>query len=408
MISLKIIRYFEKEKQNMRKHHLLLAYIFMAIFSFTSIAMDGADIMNGPSRKNRVFGKIKAVFSRHSHETTPAHGDTRPNGESANLAAQHQKPPEGLDPRKQEASLFSETFPGADAMTSVKVHERGPMGVPHALTDHAVSVCTIQDHAYKEQICLVYLGKDSLVYAVQSHDLLHWTKPIKVFGDEIQASTYVHCVAFKYQPYVFCGGKITFLKDGINWAPPYNLEHWENSLFVTMQAHNDTIYAAHTGKDHHLYFTSSEDAVHWKPLKRIGKWETQLPVCLVYESAIQAACVTNTGSTFIASLAHEWNYIPQSKDSMWKTKHPISLCEYGNNLWVAHLGENNKVYISVTRNAYNEDKEWSEANLLKIVQTDQSVCLFEHTLYKPEYDKSIFITYTGLDGQVYITSPASH
>lgn len=385
----------------MKKHHLFLTYIFLAMFSLSTIAAEQQE-------KKSVFSGLKAKLSgNYKKEKTP---------QPVLHANAEQQPVQHIQV-KQKKLEFLEVFPGVDQSEGVNVEKLGPIGVPYAITDHAVSVCTVQDPSYQNMTLLTYLGKDALVYAVLTKDLKHWTKPTKVFGDEPQTSTYIHCAAFNFQPYVFCGGKLTFSKDGVVWEEPYPLEHAENSLFVTMCQEDNLLVAAHTGKDHFIHLSTSEDARKWKPLRKVCSWQTKMPVCLIPKREMWIGWVPDSETIYTATVVtnfndhgwDQWSSSTKGNEIKWEAKHAIKMaigaCVYDRSVEIVFLGENNKVYFSYT---HNNGMDWSEAKPLKSITTDQPLCIFDHTFYKSDYRKRLFFAYTGLEGQVYIISQNSN
>jgi hypothetical protein len=397
----------------MRKHHLLLAYIFMIIFSLPSITMDGSVTVDGAPREHHgIRGKLKSLFTPHHREAPPPppskHEDTRPAAPRTNvvspaLGAHLQGMQDGVDRRKQEASFYSETFAGSEKAATVKIEERGPMGVPHALTDYAVSVCTIKDQAF-----LAYIAKEGGVQVVQTKDFLHWTKPVNIFVDAVKDVTYLNCFTFQDHPYVTCGNLLTHSKDGKTWEEPTALP-FGDALFVTMIAEKDTLVAALTAKDHCVHLSTSNDTLNWKPIKKVDGWQTQLPVCLVAatQNDSQIGWVANDGSVFTATVCSDldtyswgqWAKRTKGLETPAKTQHSISMCKHGNNIWIVFVDERKNIYFTA-----EDGSKWSAPSPLEKIKTDRPISIFVHTFYKPEYDDKLFVAYKGIDGQVYIKS----
>jgi hypothetical protein len=355
----------------MTKHHLLFLYIFVAIFSANSMSMDSTA---ADEPKHRLFGKLKSVFHR---DKAP-----RPNKISPALH-DHLVQERNKGEAKQEALVYSETFPGSDEIGVIKEGANRliyPYGVPNVSTKCAVSVCTALDQSF-----LAYIEPEGCLKVVQTRDLIHWSKPTNVFGDAVQTTNFLHCFSFNDKPYITCGNLLTHSKDGKTWEKPTPLSFGDSTLYVTMQAHNDTVYAMLTGKDNCVYYTTSRDTLNWEPLERVRKWKTQFPVCI------------DTGIIYIASRACEWDYIPEAKESAWKTTRPISMCKSGSNRYLAYLDEDNNVYMGAP-----------EVKPLKRVKTKFPVCIFEHTFYTPRYNDELFIAYIGLDGRIYMKSYYEH
>jgi hypothetical protein len=384
----------------MRKHHLLLAYIFIALFSVHSLSLDSL-VKDEPSGGGKLLGKLKSAFS-HKEKASP------PNKISPALY-DHLVQVKETGAKNQEAAFYSETFPGSDEIGVIK--EGGnrlehPYGVPNASTNCGVSVCSAFEQAF-----LAFIDLEGQVKVVQTKDLIHWSKPASVLGDMVQTARYVNCFTFNYQPYVTCGNLLTHSKDAKTWEKPTPLPFGDAAFAVTMLQDRDTLVAACSGKDNCVYLTSSVDAINWKPLRKVDNWKTQLPVSLFIRwNSPQIGWVSNNGIVFTETVVtnvddrgwDRWALRATGDETPLKTKHPISMSSLGNNTWLAYLGENNKAYETSTKSP----TDWSEPSLLKNIKTNFPVCVFEHTFYRPDYRRQSLVIYIDFHGLIYIKSPS--
>lgn len=172
---------------------------------------------------------------------------------------------------------------------------------------------------------------------------------------------------------------------------------WTYQL-MRLQLHKSQLFLAHTGMDGKIYLSSQSRSPEWTDIYTPNeRWRTNYGIDLMSDGNQLHLCHISTADHTILHASstdgRQWSD-PIQVHAGWVTNQPPSLIHFDGQYHLAHTGQDQRIYMSVSQNV----KAWSDVTLPNASwRTTLPVSLAVH-------NRTLYLSHVSVDGSIVISS----